>query len=93
MNEVVLDGRPEVHPFRHSQARYWVNYGCALARLRGRREDAVLAFRRAELISPRCVLRDPITREVLAELLARTRRDSPADRELRGMTYRAGLPP
>lgn len=82
----------EVHPFRHSQARYWVNYGCALARLRGRREDAVLAFRRAELISPRRVLRDPITREVLAELLARTRRDSSADRELRGMTYRAGLP-
>ena len=65
-----------------------VHYGRALARMRRRREDAVLEFRRAELISPRRVLRDPITREVLAELLQRTRRDSPAGRELRGMAYR-----
>ena len=83
---------PEVHPFRGCQAMYWVSTGRALARLRGRREDAVKAFRRAELISPRRVQRDPITRDVLAELLMRTRRDSPAGRELRRMAYRAGLP-
>lgn len=83
---------PEVHPFRGCQAMYWVHYGRALARTRRHREDAVLAFRRAELISPHRVLRDPITREVLAELLPRTRRDSPAGRELRAMAYRAGLP-
>ena len=84
--------RPETHLLRSRQAAYWVTYGQALSRLRGRHEDAIEAFRRAELISPHHVLRDPITREVLAELLPRTRRDSPAGRELRGMAYRAGLP-
>ncbi len=84
--------RPETHLLRSRQAAYWVTYGQALSRLRGRHEDAINAFRRAELISPHHVLRDPITREVLAELLPRTRRDSPAGRELRGMAYRAGLP-
>jgi hypothetical protein len=84
--------RPETHLLRSRQAAYWVTYGQALSRLRGRHEDATKAFRRAELISPHHVLRDPITREVLAELITRTRRDSPANRELRGMAYRAGLP-
>ena len=36
--------RPEALPFRSSQARYWVRYGEALARMRGRHEDAVRAF-------------------------------------------------
>ncbi|MGH3916075.1 MAG: helix-turn-helix domain-containing protein [Pseudonocardiaceae bacterium] len=83
---------PETHPLRSGQADYWVTYGRALVRLRGRHEDAVKAFRRAELISPHHVLRAPITREALAELLTRTRPDSPAGRELRRMAYRAGLP-
>lgn len=83
--------RPETHLLRARQADYWVTYGRALSRLRGRHEDAVKAFRHAEAISPHTVLRDPITREVLAELLPRTRPDSPAGRELRRMTYRAGL--
>ncbi|MGH3602674.1 MAG: XRE family transcriptional regulator, partial [Pseudonocardiaceae bacterium] len=43
---------PERHPHRGSQALYWVHYGRALSRLRGRRDDAVMALRRAELISP-----------------------------------------
>src|SRR3712207_2606897 len=72
---------------------YWVDSGRALARLRGRREDAVLALRRAELISPHRVLRDPVTREVIAELLGRVRRESRAGWELQGMAYRAGLLP
>ncbi|MGH4009551.1 MAG: helix-turn-helix domain-containing protein [Pseudonocardiaceae bacterium] len=80
------------HPIRTRQAQNWITYGRALARLRSRREDAVLAFRRAELILPQYLLRDPLSREVLGELLGRVRRDSPAGRELRGMAYRAGLP-
>ncbi|MGH3565012.1 MAG: hypothetical protein ACRDRH_03045 [Pseudonocardia sp.] len=64
----------------------------SLSRLRGRYEDAVQALRRAEQISPHHVQRDPITRDVLAELLTRIRPDSPAGRELRRMAYRAGLP-
>ncbi len=89
---VAEDLRPETHLLRKRQADYWVTYGKALARLRGRHEDAVKAFRHAEVITPHVVLRDPITREVLGELLTRTRRDSPAGRELRRMAYRAGLP-
>jgi len=84
--------RPEVHPFQGCQSMYWADYGRALARLRGRHDDAVRALRRAELISPRRVLRDSITRDVLAVLLRNSRRGSPADPELRGMARRAGLP-
>jgi hypothetical protein len=83
--------RPEVLPGACHRAGYWADYGRALARLRGRQDDAVRALRRAELISPARVQRHPFVREVLAELLSRSRRDA-AGRELRGMAYRAGLP-
>jgi hypothetical protein len=80
------------HPIQTRQAQNLITYGRALARLRLRREDAVRAFHRAELILPQYLLRDPISREVLAGLLGRVRRDSPAGHELRRMAYRAGLP-
>ncbi|MGH4017599.1 MAG: helix-turn-helix domain-containing protein, partial [Pseudonocardiaceae bacterium] len=83
---------PDRHPHRGSQALYWVDYGRALTRLRGRHDDAVRALRRAELISPHQVQRDPIPRDTLAVLLRRSRRGSPMDQELRGMARRAGLP-
>jgi hypothetical protein len=57
-----------------------------------RRDDAVLALRRAELISLHHAERNPFVRDVLGELLTPTRRNSPAGRELRRMAYRAGLP-
>jgi hypothetical protein len=50
--------------------------GRGLARLRGRHNDAVAALCRAELIVPHYVQRDPITRDVIAELLARARQDA-----------------
>ncbi|MGH3889281.1 MAG: hypothetical protein ACRDSZ_22440 [Pseudonocardiaceae bacterium] len=83
---------PEAHANRSRWVAYWADYGQALARLRGRHEDAVRALRRAELISPHRIQRNPIVREVLAGLLTRTRRDSPAGQELRRMAYRADLP-
>lgn len=49
------------------------------------------ALRKAELISPARVQCHPFVREVLGELLMRSRRDA-VGRELRGMAYRAGLP-
>lgn len=73
------------------QAYYWANYGRALARVRDRRNDAALAFRRAERISPRHLQRDPFARETLGQLVAQSKRDA-VGRELRGMAYRAGLP-
>lgn len=82
--------RPDVHPHRGSQALYWVDYGRALTRLRGRHEDAVRALRRAELISPHQVQRDPFARDTLAVLLRHSRRDVTGE-ELRGMARRAGL--
>jgi transcriptional regulator with XRE-family HTH domain len=82
--------RPELLPSAIRQATYWINYGRALVRLRGHGDDAVRALRRAELISPLRVQRHPVARDVIAELLVRSRRDA-AGRELRGMAYRAGL--
>ncbi len=84
--------RPDVHADRSREADYWVSYGGALSHLRGRSDDAVRALRRAEVISPHHVHRDPFVREALAGLLPRVRRDSPTGRELRRMAYRAGLP-
>jgi transcriptional regulator with XRE-family HTH domain len=83
---------PASHPLRGRQAMYWVTYGQALARIRGRHDDAVRALLRAEKISPRRVYRNPLAREVIAVLLTRSRRDSPAGQQLRRMAYRAGLP-
>lgn len=72
-------------------ANYWVNYGRTMARLPRRSEDAVRAFRTAERISPDKLHRNPFARDVLCELLVRTRDDA-IGRDLRGMAYRAGLP-
>jgi transcriptional regulator with XRE-family HTH domain len=82
---------PQLNANRSRQAAYWVYYGRALARIRGRHDDAVRALRQAELIVPHRVQRDPFARDVLAELLGKSRRDA-AGEELRGMAYRAGLP-
>ncbi|MGH3688371.1 MAG: helix-turn-helix domain-containing protein [Pseudonocardiaceae bacterium] len=84
--------QPERHPFLVNRCGYWTRYGHALARVRGRHDDAVVALRTAEDLFPAKVLRDAIIRDVIAELLTRSRRDSPTDRQLRGMAYRAGLP-
>jgi transcriptional regulator with XRE-family HTH domain len=81
---------PEGHVNRSRRAAYWADYGRALARLRGRQDDAIRALRTAELISPRLIQRGPVIRGVLAELLTCAKRDA-VGRELRGMAYRAGL--
>jgi transcriptional regulator with XRE-family HTH domain len=84
---------PDQHPFPANRAAYWRYCGRALTRLRRRHDDAVAALRTAEDIFPAMVLRDPIARDMIVELLTRSRRDSPMDRQLRGMAYRAGLLP
>lgn len=82
---------PQLIPSPQRRAAYWADYGRALARLRGRREEATRALRHAEMISPVRVHRHPFVRETLAALVARAQRDA-TGRELRGMAYRAGLP-
>ena len=81
---------PNLIPSPQRRAAYWADYGRALARMRGRLPDAVAALRTAEQISPARVRHHPWTRETLAELLNRSRRDA-VGRDLRGMAYRAGL--
>ncbi len=88
---IAQDVDPERHPFPVNRAHYWVQYGRALARLRGRRDDAVRALRTAEDIFPTKVRRDPIVREVIATLLPGARHDA-IGTELRRMAHRAGLP-
>ncbi len=88
---LATDLTPTAHPYQSRQSAYWRDYGRALARVRGRLDDAVMAFRRAELIHPHRVQRDPFAREVLAELLVQAPRGA-VGQELRGMAYRAGLP-
>ncbi|MGH3779698.1 MAG: helix-turn-helix domain-containing protein [Pseudonocardiaceae bacterium] len=83
--------QPQRLPTGTRRATYWANYGRALARIRGRQGDAVRALRRAELISPPRVQRHPFVRDVLAEMLVRSRRDA-TGWELRAMAHRAGLP-
>lgn len=73
------------------RANYWVNYGRGLSRMRGRLDEATGAMRKAERISADKVQRNPVARDILAELVARSKRDA-VGRELRGMAYRAGLP-
>ncbi len=73
------------------RANYWVNYGRAVSQMRGRRDEAVRALRRAEGISADKVHRNPFARDVLTELMSRARQDA-VGWELRGMAYRSGLP-
>ena len=82
--------RPAEHPTRERQAAYFTDYGRALARVR-RRDDAVRALRRGELLMPLRVQRNPFARDTLAELRPYSKNDA-VGRELRGMCYRAGLP-
>ena len=68
--------QPAQNPFPASRVFYYVGYGRALARLRGRYDDAVIAFLRAEKIHPQYLYRDPLAREVLARLVTRSKRDA-----------------
>lgn len=89
---IIAEGlNPQQHPSLERQTTYWMDYGRALARLHGRQHQAVRALRTAEQLFPMRVLRNPFVRDVLAELVAHSRRDA-VGRELRGMAYRAGLP-
>lgn len=82
---------PEALTVRAREAVYWREYGRALAHLPKRRDAAVTMLRRAERISPEHVHRHPFTRDTLAELVRRSKRDA-VGREVRAMAFRAGLP-
>jgi hypothetical protein len=88
---IARDVDAERHPFPVGQSQYWRNYGRALARLRGRRDDAVRALRTAEDIFPIQVRRDPLVRDTIAILLPGARRNA-IGTELRRMAHRVGLP-
>jgi transcriptional regulator with XRE-family HTH domain len=83
---------PRQAPLPVNQTYWWINYGWALSKLRGRQDDAVRALRTAERIFPTAVLRNQGVREVLGEMLTRRSVRGAMGVELRGMAYRAGLP-
>lgn len=89
---IAKEVHPEQHPWATRQAAYWVHCGRALTRARGRHDEAVMAFRRAEKVSPHHVHRNPMVRDVLAELVARVKPDTTSRRELHALAYRSGLP-
>ncbi|GGU61655.1 helix-turn-helix domain-containing protein [Lentzea flava] len=80
----------ETLPSSTRRAAFYRELGRAFARLPKRHEQAVQVLRIAEDLAPARMHRHPFMRSVLAELLAKARRDA-AGRELRGMAYRAGL--
>ncbi|MGI9063022.1 MAG: helix-turn-helix domain-containing protein [Pseudonocardiaceae bacterium] len=80
---------PGAQPNRSRQAECWADYGRALARLRGRQDDAVRALRRAERISPHRVLRDPLARDAIAGLVERSPQGRVGE-DLRGLAWRGG---
>lgn len=82
---------PDALPSPTRRSAYYRKYGRALARMPKRRDDAVMMLRKAELIAPARIHRHPFMRSILAELVAKAKRDA-VGRELRGMAYRAGLP-
>lgn len=81
---------PARHPFKTRQSAYWIDYGRALARLPRRGDDAVMAFRKAEMLFPTQVQRHPFVPDVFSELLSRSLSDAVRP-QLRRMAYRAGL--
>lgn len=72
------------------RAAWWIDIGRGMAMERRTRADAVEAFRTAEELAPQRVRANVFAREVVGDLLRRSRRDA-GGRELRGMAYRMGL--
>ncbi len=88
---IAQDIHTERHPSPSGRAHHWIFYGRALARLRGRHDDAVRALRTAEDLFPAKVHRDPMVRDAIATLLPGARRNA-IGMELRGLAHRANLP-
>lgn len=83
-------GRPSDLTARSRRSAYWLEYGRALAHIRGRADDATRALRQAEDVYPARVRRSAFAREAVLTLLPRARTDA-TRRELRGLAYRMGL--
>jgi transcriptional regulator with XRE-family HTH domain len=71
------------------QATFYCDVARGFAGIRGRSQDAVRALSIAEKLAPQRMRTNPYVRDVLENLLSRTR--GTENRELRGLAYRAGL--
>ena len=72
------------------QAMWWIDIGRGRAMERNLRNEAVLAFRKAEDMAPQLTRANPWVRETVTSLLSRARRDA-GGRELRGLAHRIGI--
>jgi transcriptional regulator with XRE-family HTH domain len=83
-----------VHPentSRKRQTAFWIDYGRALVTERKTRERGLAALLHAEKLSPQQVHNNVFVREAVISLLTTARRDA-GGRELRGLSYRLGIP-
>lgn len=90
---VVQELSERIYPERMTafsrQGAYFTDFGRALATVKDRRDDAVMAIVRAEACAPVTTRRNVWARETVRDLMRRRgKRDDPIGRELRGLAYR-----
>lgn len=83
---------PELLPGTLRQAQFWTEFGRALSAEKKTRDEGVRVLLHAEQLAPQWVRNHVFVREVVANLLRRSRRDA-GGRELRGLAWRMGVAP
>lgn len=88
--EIASQVRLEDIPAKSRRASFLLDYARALHALRGRDDEVVRLMRKAEKLGPDRFRHDVWSREIVTELLLRSRRDA-GGRELRGLADRMGM--
>lgn len=88
--EIARGLHPGHLPAAGRAAAYWVDLGCALAQLRNRERDAIVAFLNAERSAPEWVRPQPRVRETVQAMIRRAQHRSVAD-DLRQLAQRIGI--
>lgn len=88
--EIASRVRLEDIPAKSRRASFLLDYARALHALRGRDDEVVRLLRKAEKLGPDRFRHDVWSREIVTELLLRSRRDA-GGRELRGLADRMGM--
>lgn len=88
--EIAAGVRPEDIPAKSRRASFLIDHARALHALRGYDDQVVKLLRKAEKLGADRTRHDVWTREIVTELLLRSRRDA-GGRELRGLADRMGM--
>jgi transcriptional regulator with XRE-family HTH domain len=90
--EAAKTAHPELLPSNNLQAEFWAEVGRVLAAEKKTRDKAVSVLVHAEQLAPQRIRSDVFVREVVADLLCRSRHDA-GGRELRALAWRMGIAP